>query len=189
MRSILNLPADAFWRYRDHLRALPAEDRRLRFGYLIDDAGIDRFVAGLDRNAVAIYGVEDADNRLVAAVLIANVGGDGAELAFSVLPSHRRQGHARALFKRALLALRNRRIGTVHLACRTENQAMRHLARSQGMAFSVSAGEAEASLALPPPSAVSVWQEFACDAAAARRRAVRRAWAPALAAMRPAAVG
>lgn len=174
MRAIRKLSSGETWRYRDHLLRLPADDRRMRFGHPVDDAVIARFVADLPSDRTRIFVIEDAAGRVIAAVLIA-VYGDGAELAFSVDPAHRRQGHARALFRRALLWVRNRGIGTIELACLAENRAIRKLARDMQMTAVVAGGDAEASLAVPPPSPFSVWREVAWDAAAARRRA-RTAW-------------
>ena len=47
--------------------------------------------------------------------------------------------------------------------CLSENATMMRIARRAGMAIVVDTGEADAWLALPPPDAASVANEFAAD--------------------------
>jgi RimJ/RimL family protein N-acetyltransferase len=174
MRPIRSLAPGEYWRYREHLRELPSDDRRRRFGLSIDDAGIERFVTALALRQTRIFAAADASGQVIAAVLIVVGGSRDAELAFSVSPAHRRRGYARALFERARLWARNRGVEAIHLACSADNRAIRRLAGRMGMQTRVDAGEAEATLALPPPTAASHWFEMVWDGLTAGQTAVAR---------------
>ena len=99
---------------------------------------------------------------LAAEMRRVNVDGT-AELGVSVLPGHRGRGLGGALVARACEYARNRRIGRLWMHCLSENATMMRIARRAGMAIVVDTGEADAWLALPPPDAASVVNEFAAD--------------------------
>ena len=168
MPLIRTLPPGELNTYRDHLLQLSAEDRRLRFGSCLDDAGIDGFVRSLRPTENHIFVIEDATVGVVGAVQIAMRNGANAELAFSVDAEHRGRGFAHELAKRAILWARNRRLRSLHLSCLAENRPIRKLAREAGMRIDLGGGEAEARLTLPPPSLLSLAREMAYDAAALR---------------------
>lgn len=140
-----------------HLRALEAEDRRLRFGRALPDAAIDDYVSRVDFDRDAVFGVFDDALELTGAAHLARADAH-AELGVSVLPVHRGRGIGAALLARAHLHTRNWGIGTLFMHCLTENRAMMHLAGKQGMRIVAASGEADAHLALPPASAASIAQ-------------------------------
>jgi GNAT superfamily N-acetyltransferase len=168
MPIIRTLPPGELNKYRDHLLRLSAEDRRLRFGNCLDDAGIEFFVRSLRPTDNHIFVVEDETAGMVGAVQIAVRRGADAELAFSVDAEHRRRGFAHDLARRAILWARNRRLKSIHLSCLAENRPMRTLAREAGMRIDLGGGEAEGRLTLPPASLLSLAREMAYDAAALR---------------------
>ncbi|MDH4094999.1 MAG: GNAT family N-acetyltransferase [Betaproteobacteria bacterium] len=140
-----------------HLRRLDAEDRRLRFGLAVADAAIDDYVARIDFDRDAVFGVFDDALDLAGAAHLAR-GDDQAELGVSVLPACRGRGVGAALLARAHLHARNWGIGALFMHCLAENAAMVHLARKQGMRIVSESGEADAHLALPPADAASFAQ-------------------------------
>ncbi len=71
MPIIRTLAPDELVKYRDHLLRSLREDRRLRFGNVLDDAGIEGFVLSLQSNDNRILVVEDETTRVVSAVQIA----------------------------------------------------------------------------------------------------------------------
>lgn len=152
--------------YREHLLRLDRADRRLRFGFIIDDAGIDAHVRRLRVGADRILAVLHDFGSVVAAAHIAFVGEDAAELAFSVERRWRNHGIGRALFQRALSWLRSRGFRRVFLVYLGENGAMRTLARAFGMTFETASGEVTAELTLPPATPLSVLRELAAELAA-----------------------
>lgn len=144
-------------KYAAHLRRLGTEDRRLRFGLAITDAAIEEYVARIDFGRDALFGVFDDQLQLAGATHLAR-GDDQAELGVSVLPAHRGRGVGAALLARAHVHARNWGIGVLFMHCLTENGAMLHLARKQGMRIVAEGGEADARLALAPADTASFAQ-------------------------------
>ncbi len=68
-----------------HLLALPAEDRRLRFGSSLSPESIANYVDSIDLVHDAVFGVYDDRLALVGAAHLA-FADDLAELGLSVLP-------------------------------------------------------------------------------------------------------
>lgn len=136
------------WRLRPHFRALESRDRHLRFGLVLDEDALGRYVDQIDFNSEAVFAVVSDAGELLASAHIAQVGA-GAELGLSVLPAHRRRGMGSALFGRAISWARDRGIRTVYMHCLRENGAILRLARTHGMALSSEGPESRAVLRLP----------------------------------------
>jgi GNAT superfamily N-acetyltransferase len=137
-----------------HFIALSSEDRRLRFGAGLADAGVRLYVKGIDFRSDAVFGVVDDDLNIVAAAHLARSNGH-AELGVSVLPAHRGRGIGGALLERAHMHARNWGVHALFIHCLTENGAMLHLARKHRMDIVVDAGETDAWLKLLPADASS----------------------------------
>jgi RimJ/RimL family protein N-acetyltransferase len=142
-----------------HFLRLGPEDRRLRFGSGIGDAGIRAYVARIDFHSDCLFAMQDDDLRVVAVVHVAMTG-DAAELGLSVLPRWRGRGHGHALLRRAITWLRNRGIHEVFVHCLAENAAITHLAQKSGMRVVYSGGEREARLELAPATPQSLFAEW-----------------------------
>ena len=126
-----------------HFLALGSEDRRLRFGIGVNDFAVRTYVRRIDFESDAAFGVLDDELQLVGAAHLGR--GEGhAELGVSVLPGHRRRGIGGALLARAHMHARNWGVRALFMHCLTENAAMMHLARKQGMDIVTEAGEADA---------------------------------------------
>jgi GNAT superfamily N-acetyltransferase len=141
-----------------HLLALGTEDRRLRFGTPLNDHAVRAYVARIDFERDAVFGVHDDALRLIGAAHLARSDGH-AELGVSVLRAHRDRGVGAALLERAHLRARNWGVQALFMHCLIENGAMMHLARKQGMDIVAEAGEADAWLKLPPADASSHFGE------------------------------
>src|SRR2546427_12407240 len=132
-----------------HFLALGSGDRRLRFGTGMNDFAVRSYVKRIDFDNDALFGVVDDELHLIGAAHLGR--GEGpAELGVSVLPGHRRRGIGGALLGRAHMHARNWGVRALFMHCLTENAAMLHLARKQGMDIVTQAGEADALLKLPP---------------------------------------
>jgi len=142
-----------------HLLALGDEDRRLRFGTALSDHAIGAYVAGIDFERDAVFGVFDDFLRLVGAAHLARCDGH-AELGVSVLPEWRGRGAGAALLARSHTHARNWGIRALFMHCLSENGAMIHLARKQGMRIATEQGESDAWLALPRADASSYAHEL-----------------------------
>jgi RimJ/RimL family protein N-acetyltransferase len=147
-----------------HFLALEAEDRHLRFGSPTSDAIIERYVANLNFNRDALFGVFNDALDLVgiahlAYVPSANDGTRSAEFGVSVLHDDRHRGLGAALLARAAVHARNTHIDTLFVHCLAKNKAMMHLAQKLGVRVEFAYGDADAYLILPPANAQSILHE------------------------------
>jgi len=147
-----------------HFLALEADDRHLRFGSPTSDAIIERYVANLNFNRDALFGVFNDALDLVgiahlAYVPSANDGTRSAEFGVSVLHDDRHRGLGAALLARAAVHARNTHIDTLFVHCLAKNKAMMHLAHKLGMRVEFAYGDADAYLILPPATAQSILHE------------------------------
>jgi len=141
-----------------HFFALDAHDRWLRFGAAISATALRAYVAGIDFERDAVFGIFDADLELNAVAHVARAS-DHAELGISVLAAHRNQGAGGALLMRAVLRARNWGVRMLYMHCLRENDTMMYIARKQGMRIVTEQGEANAWLGLPPADAGSHFGE------------------------------
>ena len=150
----------------NHLLQLNDEDRRLRFGTQTPDEVISHYVEHLDFNKDNVFGVFDADLRLIGMAHIAylpEIKGQprAAEFGVSVLPEGRSQGLGTALLQRSAVHSRNTRIETLYVHCLANNKAMMHLAQKAGMRVEYAYGDADAYLKLSPASPATIVEEAA----------------------------
>ena len=151
-----------------HFLKLDAEDRRLRFGFALDDGGICAYCAQLDFDKGALFGVfgsfgvlggPDTGLELDGVAHLALWRGTG-ETGLSVLASARGAGIGALLFDRALLHARNSGVAELFMHSLRENAAIRHIAQRAGMRIVTDANEADAFLELPPATALTLGQEL-----------------------------
>ena len=121
-KSIRQLARHDQWALVRHFLALANEDRRLRFGATISDYAIRNYVASINFDRDAVFGVLDSHLQLIAVLHLASA-----------------KKHARNRGRHELLA-----------NCLTENRPMMHLARKTGMEITIDAAEAMACLNLMP---------------------------------------
>jgi GNAT superfamily N-acetyltransferase len=137
-----------------HFLSLDSYDRRLRFGIPLSDAAVRAYVARIDFDRDAAFAVLDEQLQVLGAAHLAREERH-AELGVSVLSGRRGCGIGGALLARAHTHARNWGVRTLFMYCLTENGAIMHLARKQGMQIIAEAGEADAVLKLPPADASS----------------------------------
>ncbi|MGH8854152.1 MAG: GNAT family N-acetyltransferase [Telluria sp.] len=151
-----------------HFLALDDSDRLLRFGSIVPDEQITKYVGSLDFRRDIVFGVVNRVFQLVGVGHLAFAPADGAkptqkervaEFGVSVSKSARGQGVGSRLFDRAAIHCRNSDVDTLYMQCLSSNQTMMHIARKAGMEIKREHGEADAYLQLPPPSAASVMTE------------------------------
>lgn len=173
------LPAEAPL-LSDHLLRLDPEDRRLRFGgMLLRDEGVRRYVASIDwthswhvgfihqgaLRAVVQLSVPREGLGLLAPIPWQRPG--GAEFAVSVEKAWQRMGIATRLMAQAVVVARNRNVRDLYMLCLPENEPMRRLARKVGIRLVFADGEITGHVDLPAPDQLTVFAEFAVEAAAA----------------------
>jgi RimJ/RimL family protein N-acetyltransferase len=141
-------------RITEHLLALDAHDRYLRFGYSANDEQIQRYVLSLNFERDELFGIFNRQLDLIAM----------AHLAFSVDPQHtscaefgvsvsrqaRGRGYGSRLFERAVMHARNEGVSMLFIHALSENTAMLRIARKAGATIERDGPECEAHLHLPP---------------------------------------
>lgn len=155
-----------------HFLALGDSDRLLRFGTILPDELVTRYVQRLDFVRDTVFGVFDADLELVGVGHLAFVPCDMkpvapnatekervAEFGVSVSASARGRGIGSKLFERAAIHCRNEDVDTLYMHCLASNQTMIHIARKAGMQIHRAYGEADAYLKLSPANSASMLQE------------------------------
>jgi GNAT superfamily N-acetyltransferase len=155
-----------------HFLALNEDDRLLRFGSVLSDEIITRYVQHLDFFRDTILGVYDEQLQLVGVghlglspreakplTVSATLKERIAEFGVSVSESARGLGVGTKLFERAAMHCRNADIDTLYMHCLASNQTMMHIARKAGMYIQRDHGEADAYIKLVPSNRASVLQE------------------------------
>lgn len=164
----------------DHLIRLSPEDRRLRFGgmFLRDDA-IRRYVDSIDwARSWHVGFFDDGALRAVVQLSVPRQGSDAfgaapwmrpgaAEFAVSVEKTWQRRGVATRLMGQAVVVARNRHVRDLYMLCLPENEPMRRLAKKVGIRLVFRDGEVTGHVDLPAPDQLTVFAEFATEAAAA----------------------
>jgi len=178
MRLIRTLLPTEFGMLKEHLLRLDAEDRRLRFTGLIDDAAVAGHADALDKfRAVVVACLEDGMVRGAAELLRFDPpGAERAEIAVTVEKAWQDQGIGTELLRRALTIARNRRIEQIHMICLSENARMRHLAEKFRGRMIVLDREVGATVDLLAPDGLSLFQE-AMDLGHAAMGAAFEQWA------------
>jgi GNAT superfamily N-acetyltransferase len=141
-----------------HFLELDVHDRRLRFGAAPSDTAVRAYVARIDFQRDAVFGVFDEELRIIGAAHLARAS-EQAELGISVLQDYRNRGVGGALLMRTVLRARNWGVRALYMHCLRENETMMHLARTQGMRIVTEQGETNAWLGLPPADATSHFSE------------------------------
>jgi GNAT superfamily N-acetyltransferase len=134
----------------------------LRFGISLSDDGLVHYVDRINFERDAVFGIYDDEMELAGVGHLARAEGF-AELGVSVLPAHRGKGMGGALLARTHMHAQNWGVPTLFMHCLSENGAMMHLARKQGMRIVAERGEADAYLELPPGDAASIAKALFAD--------------------------
>ncbi len=138
-----------------HLLALEPLDRHRRFGQVVTDEQIARYVSQIDFRRDEVLGIFDARLRLLAMAHLAFADPASpalAEFGVSVLPRGRGRGLGGRLFDLSVLHARNRGARTlvVHLA--RDNAPMLAIVRRSGASVRYEGSDAVAHLTLPDHS-------------------------------------
>lgn len=162
-----------------HFLALDESDRLLRFGAVLPDELITRYVQMLDFSRDTVFGVYNDNLALVGVGHLAFAPREAmpvlsgatlkervAEFGVSVSASARGLGIGSKLFERAAIHCRNEDVDTLYMHCLSSNQTMIHIAKKAGMEIHREYGESDAYLRLTPANpgtmlAEAVEEQFA----------------------------
>lgn len=155
-----------------HFLELDEDDRLLRFGNVLTDEVITRYVQRLDFSRDALFGVYDDDLALVGVGHLAFAPREAlpglqratekariAEFGVSVSASARGLGIGTRLFQRAAIHCRNEDVDTLIMVCLASNKRMIHIAHKAGMEIHTEFGEANAYLKIAPADPHSMLRE------------------------------
>lgn len=150
-------------RLLNHFLALDESDRLLRFGAVLPDELITRYVQMLDFSRDTVFGVYNDNLALVGVGHLAFAPKEAmpvlsdathkeriAEFGVSVSASARGMGVGSKLFERAAIHCRNEDVDTLYMHCLSSNQTMIHIAKKAGMEIHRDYGESDAYLRLTP---------------------------------------
>ena len=150
---IRSLAATHRERIAQHLLALDAHDRYLRFGYAAQEAQIRVYTDKLDFERDEIFGIYNRKLELIAMAHLAFASNaeckSCAEFGVSVLKSARGRGYGARLFDRAVMHARNENVDLMFIHALSENTAMLNIARNAGALVERDGSESEAYLKLP----------------------------------------
>jgi len=154
MVPIRSLGANHRERIARHLLALEQNDRYLRFGFVANDAQIERYADSLDFDRDEIFGIYNRRLQLIAMAHLAFAPDSGlrdcAEFGVSVLKAARGRGYGGRLFDRAAMHARNAGVNRMFIHALSENTAMLKIARKAGATVERDGSESEAHLLLLP---------------------------------------
>lgn len=145
-----------------HFNDLAPEDVYLRFGSPLTQDGRQRYVDAINFERDAVFGVFADDLSLLGVAHLACLPGS-AELGVSVADRCRNMGIGSTLFRRAAIHARNLQLNQLFVHCLTQNRAMMHIARKNGMRVVVDHAEAEAYLALEPGNIATIGEAYAAQ--------------------------
>ncbi|QDL56873.1 GNAT family N-acetyltransferase [Rhodoferax aquaticus] len=137
-----------------HLLALDPRDRYLRFGSVIKDERIAKYVESIDFQRDDVFGIFNRKLDLIAVAHLAYAEQMDceacAEFGVSVLPHARGLGYGSRLFERATMHSRNEGVQMIFIHALSENTAMLAIARKAGAILQRDGSESEAHLRLAP---------------------------------------
>jgi GNAT superfamily N-acetyltransferase len=143
-------------RIANHLIALDDNDRYLRFGYVAQDAQIQKYVDSLNFERDDIFGIYNRRLELLAVAHLAYAKEHGyercAEFGVSVLPGARARGYGARLFERAAMHAQNEGVQMMFIHALSENAPMLRIARQAGARVEREGTESEAYLTLDAPT-------------------------------------
>lgn len=156
----------------EHFLALNDDERLLRFGSVLPDELVTRYIQKINFARDAVFGVYNDNLELVGVGHLAFIPSGAlpgmerktareriAEFGVSVLAPYRGQGIGTRLFERAAVHCRNNDVDTLYVHCLASNAPMMHIAKKAGMQIHREQGEADAYLTLPPADPSSVMRE------------------------------
>jgi GNAT superfamily N-acetyltransferase len=165
-------------RIAQHLLALGANDRYMRFGYMATDEQIHRYVDGLDFGRDEIFGIFNRHLKLVAMAHLAysrdSQTGSCAEFGVSVQQASRGRGYGARLYEHATMHARNAGVHMLFIHALSENAPMISIARKHGAKVERDGSETEAYLRLPPANLDSQLTELVSEQFAQTNYAIKK---------------
>lgn len=146
--------------YCNHLKRLDIKDRVMRFGSIVKDQSIEKYVQNFELGTDIVFGVYDDNANMIGAIHLAMPKNSKiVEIGLSVEKNQRGNGLGNKLMGYALIAARNRGREHLHMQCLTENSWIMKKCQELGMTIDRELGEATADLTLLPPNMMTIMLE------------------------------
>ena len=148
--------------YRDklisHFVRLNENDRRMRFGVVLNNDRIAHYVDDQIKNDDIVFAIFDNDGEIVANLHMAKVRNDASAVEFglSVNEDFRNRGFASALFAKATQFAKTVGCKRIYTYCLGENKAMQHLAKKHQLKVMLEYGDVTGELVLKDRSNVEI---------------------------------
>lgn len=159
-----------------HFLELNEADRLMRFGTVLPDELITRYVQKINFARDSVFGIFDSAFKLVGVGHLSYIPREAipfiarattkvrtAEFGLSVSHSARGMGIADKLFHRAEIHCRNADVDTLYIHCLSSNRAMMHVAAKNNMDIQCNQSVTEAFLKLRPVSSSSLMHDSIDD--------------------------
>ena len=151
------------------LKDIRDNDRRLRFGGIINDDSIKNYIDdsfkayGINNMwfIVDIPSVETFGRKVVATCHVNyDKETNSAELGLTVSPDYRNQKIGQELYNRGVTWARMKGAEIIFMHCLSENQTVQHIARKNGMAVvTIDPSEKEATIKVKKNPKLAVWED------------------------------
>ena len=117
--------------FRDHLRRLDPQSRRMRFAHAVADSFIEDYAARMLDNGAIVHGcfVNGVVRGVAELRKLGDTWGREAEAAFSVEKAFQDEGFGSELMGRVIRSARNRGVQLLYMTCLPENERMQAIAR------------------------------------------------------------
>jgi len=125
-----------------HLKSLSADDRFLRFGHVLNDKTIDKYVDEQWAAPGEWYAIFDDD--IAVGVIHVAVTDREAEFGISVDGRYRNLKIGQKLFERAVIYVRSQNIKHIYMHCLSQNEVIKHIAKKHDMTLVTTHGETQA---------------------------------------------
>jgi RimJ/RimL family protein N-acetyltransferase len=148
----------------NHFKRLGPDDRFLRFGYQVHDEQIEQYVtSSFNVPGNQWFGLFDG-GEIIAAIHVAIIDADQAEMGLSVDRKCRQAGIGQSLFNRGLVWARARGATQIYMQCLSENKIMQHIAKKNGMMVAtICPTEKEARLEFPITDFAAPFNDLTLD--------------------------
>lgn len=158
------------------------EDRRLRFGHVVDDEIIERYIMD---DSFEQYGfrnmwfvVEEECNIIASCHVAYDRKSDSAELGLTVSPDYRDQKIGQELFNRGAIWARAMGAESLFMHCLSENKTVQHIAKKNGMTIvTLDPSEKEATIKITKNQLMAGYYDAVLEQMALYDSSIRKQWA------------
>ncbi len=118
---------------KEHFNKLSEEDKYLRFGYMIKNDAVDKYIDSTYLSTNHVWYAVHFEGRIIATShVIIDTNNSLSEFGLTVDQYYRGRGIAKKLFAASLELCKEHKIKKIILFCLAQNMVMRHIAKQFG---------------------------------------------------------